>query len=47
MSKIAECADSRLMRPLSGGLSPMLGQGQLSGVLAEMGLRKEQVWKLE
>ncbi len=40
-------ADTRLMRPLCGALAPTLHQGPLVGLLREMGLRPDQVWKLE
>jgi hypothetical protein len=39
--------DTRLMRPLCGALAPTLHQGPLVGLLREMGLRPDQVWKLE
>lgn len=39
--------DGRLMRPLCGPLAPTLRQGPLTGMLKDMGLRPDQVWKLE
>ncbi|OCF40480.1 hypothetical protein I317_05718 [Kwoniella heveanensis CBS 569] len=41
------CLPPALMRPLCGGMTPNLDQGELTGLLAEIGLRKDQVWKLE
>ncbi|WVF71577.1 hypothetical protein IAT40_006385 [Kwoniella sp. CBS 6097] len=41
------CLPPVLMRPLCGGMTPNLDQGELTGLLAELGLRKDQVWKLE
>ncbi|KAK8864290.1 hypothetical protein IAR55_001536 [Kwoniella newhampshirensis] len=41
------CLPPWLMRPLCGGMTPNLGQGPITGVLAELGLTNAQVWKLE
>ncbi|KLT39276.1 hypothetical protein CC85DRAFT_305182 [Cutaneotrichosporon oleaginosum] len=41
------CLPTPLMRPLCGTLAPTLHQGPLVGLLREMGLRPDQVWKLE
>jgi cytochrome-b5 reductase len=35
------------MRPLCGTLTPTLEQGPLTGLLADMGLQRHQVYKLE
>jgi len=35
------------MRPLCGTLTPTLEQGPLTGLLADIGLKAGQVWKLE
>lgn len=42
-----ELADCRLMRPLCGNLTLNLEQGPVTGMLADMGLNKSQVWKLQ
>jgi cytochrome-b5 reductase len=36
-----------LMYPLCGGLTRTLQQGPLTGLLADLGLQQNQVWKLE
>ncbi|WWD17413.1 hypothetical protein CI109_101854 [Kwoniella shandongensis] len=41
------CLPPWLMRPLCGSMTPNLGQGPITGVLAELGLTNQQVWKLE
>ncbi|GMK59129.1 hypothetical protein CspeluHIS016_0701440 [Cutaneotrichosporon spelunceum] len=41
------CLPTLLMRPLCGTLAPTLHQGPLVGLLRQMGLRPDQVWKLE
>ncbi|WVR07165.1 hypothetical protein IAU60_004206 [Kwoniella sp. DSM 27419] len=41
------CLPPALMRPLCGGMTPNLDQGPLTGTLAELGLKSDQVWKLE
>ena len=35
------------MRELCGNLTATLHQGELTGMLRDMGLSKEEVWKLE
>ncbi|WVQ99303.1 hypothetical protein IAU59_006435 [Kwoniella sp. CBS 9459] len=44
---ILVCLPPALMRPLCGGMTANLDQGELTGLLADLGLRKDQVWKLE
>ncbi|TXT15580.1 hypothetical protein VHUM_00083 [Vanrija humicola] len=41
------CLPPTLMQPLCGYLTPTLQQGPLTGLLRDIGLRPEQVWKLE
>ncbi|BEI89758.1 uncharacterized protein CcaverHIS019_0211200 [Cutaneotrichosporon cavernicola] len=41
------CLPTGLMRPLCGALAPTLHQGPLVGLLRDMGLRPDQVWKLD
>ncbi|WWC61754.1 uncharacterized protein I303_104339 [Kwoniella dejecticola CBS 10117] len=41
------CLPPMLMRPLCGNMTPNLDQGPITGILGEMGLTNEQVWKLE
>ncbi|WWC89447.1 uncharacterized protein L201_004371 [Kwoniella dendrophila CBS 6074] len=41
------CLPPMLMRPLCGNIRPNLSQGPITGVLGELGLTNDQVWKLE
>ncbi|WRT66240.1 uncharacterized protein IL334_003193 [Kwoniella shivajii] len=41
------CLPPMLMRPLCGDMTPNLGQGPITGILGELGLTNDNVWKLE
>jgi cytochrome-b5 reductase len=41
------CLPPNVMRPFCGPLTPTLEQGPLTGLLSDMGLQRNQVWKLE